>query len=441
MFKVGDYVLVLGVVAEVVPFVGVFFEVVEGGTCFFGKGEAVAVGDEAVAAFGTGVGDVVPVGIWGGGVVEEGGEAVAVELDGAGGGDACEVENSGVEVGVVDDVLGALAAFYAEGFDDEGGAHGDMVGGVFAPEAVVGEVVAVVAPGDDDGVVVEAFVFEGLDDFAHLGVYVAGAGHVATDEFLGGLVIDALVPAFVVVFGGDFFGVDDFFAAFGELGELAGVFGVEVEVFFGGGPGHVGTEEAAGDGEGFVGVAFCFEVGDDVVAGLTVVEEVVGAFGGEVGEGGGAVAGVEVLFDVVFASAVVNDSSDDFLGIGTAFFTGDVPGFFVGAGDAGVIDFATGRGPVARFAEDAGPGFLGFDEVGVAGPFAADGLAVKADAVEHGGTGGLAERVGDVVAVEADAVGGEGVEVGGDGFGFAVGFDEGAEVVEGEEEDVGLFGG
>ena len=73
----------------------------------------------------------------------------------------------------------------AGGGDEEGDAVGLFVVGVLGPDAVVAEVVAVVAPEDDDGVLGEAGAVEFVEDPADLGVHVAEGGVVAVDELAG----------------------------------------------------------------------------------------------------------------------------------------------------------------------------------------------------------------------------------------------------------------
>ena len=96
-----------------------------------------------------------------------------------------EVADCGEEVDEFGEGFGALVLREVGGGDDERDVGGDLVGGVLAPFAVVAEVVAVVTPEDDHGVLGEAGFIEGRDDAADLGVHVADGGAVAVDELAG----------------------------------------------------------------------------------------------------------------------------------------------------------------------------------------------------------------------------------------------------------------
>ena len=117
----------------------------------------------------------------GGGVVQHGLEADAFDVLGLG--QAAEVREGGVDV----DELGereALAArgLLAGGADDQRRPRGDLKVGVLVPESVLAELPAVVAPEDDDGIVRQAFLLEGVQHEADLRVHVADGGVVTVTE-------------------------------------------------------------------------------------------------------------------------------------------------------------------------------------------------------------------------------------------------------------------
>ena len=105
----------------------------------------------------------------------------------------------------------------------------------------------------------------------------------------------------------------------------------------------------------------------------------------------------------------------------------------------GYVELADDPGSIAGALEDVGEG--GVLQVGVQGR-ASGGepvLAVRVDVEsgEHGAARGAARGLGDVGDVELDSACGEGVEVGRFDDGVAVATELEAEVVGGDEQDVG----
>ena len=428
---------------EVLGFEGVGLVVVE---FEFGIGDRSAgffPFDHAVAGGADGAAEEVVAGVdvddavagFGGGVGEDGGEAFAVEA--FAGGEAGEFDQGGVDVDGFDEGGGFGVLSFAGGGDDEGDAGGLLVVGVFAPEAVVAEVPAVVAPEDDDGVGGEGGGVQGVEDEAELGVHVGGGGIVAVDEAAGGGVVDVAFFGHVAVlaeFAAELAGVVG--GVSGGLGDLGhGDVGavVEVPVFLGGDEGEVGADEADGEEEGVGGyLGGGLEAFDGFEGDLAVGVE--GVFGGGVFGGGSAVA--------VVAGAFVLVGFGEGVGGGFGGPVRDGPGGGVFAVAVALMeDFAHGFGAVAVLFEVLGEGD------GVGGGFAevggevvdAEGLGAQAghEGVARGGADGL---VG-VGGLEEEAAFGEAVDVGGFGEGIAEGGDGGFEVVDADEEDVGLGGG
>jgi hypothetical protein len=103
-----------------------------------------------------------------------------------------------------------------------------------------------------------------------------------------------------------------------------------------------------------------------------------------------------------------------------------------------VVKFADAAGEVALLAESLGEAQLIGDGFTEDLRIVVDAGAVGVKAGEHRIATGAAERVGAVGAVEADAAGGELVDVRRAREGIAVGAEHGVEVVGDEEEDVFL---
>ena len=171
MGEVGGEFLMGGVVGEVLQFTGVGFVVVELGVGAGPFGVAIAFSAEAVAheifgAAGLGDGRTVPRD---GGIVEEGAEAFSGEIGGSG--DAAEIGERGVEIEELDGAAAGDAAFLLRGSgDDQGDPRAVFEEALFHQQAVLAEVVSVIAPENDDGAIGQAEAFDGIEQAADLRV-------------------------------------------------------------------------------------------------------------------------------------------------------------------------------------------------------------------------------------------------------------------------------
>jgi len=222
--------------------------------------------------------------------------------------------------------------------------------------------------------------------------------------------------------------------AFWCIGKANGFERVEVEVFFWSNKGCVGPEEARGDEKGIVAL-FCHEFncfGGDHAVGLFFV----GAIGGEPAKGTADLAVRFGIEDEVFIGFVAADGIDDTL-----------PGWFVveavgadAGGDVVVVDFTHTGHVIAilnkMLGESDGIGngsakmlveVVDFDLIGP-------------EPGHDGGPAGVAERELIVGPVEADAPGGEAVDVWCFDDEISVTTQRRSEIVDGDEEDIGLFG-
>ncbi len=379
--------------AEVGGFVGVGDEVVEfeGASCdVLGDDFVLGTDEGGFGAEAEGEG----FGAGGGFGGEERFEADAVEgLDEAGVGEADDVCDGREEVDGAGG-MGGDAGFDDGGpFHDAGDAEAAFKDGAFVTAEAAGGVgfdfgeAAVVAVEDDEGVVGDAEVAEFLAEGADAAVH--------GDEF-------------AVVIGGG--GVER-----GE-GGFVGVAGFE---------GRMGAAVPEDGEEGFPGgVLFGDELegfGDDDFGGIAL-EFLGGAVAAEVGVAVDEVGGGEVFVEAESGGGTGVRGEDGRAG---AFVAVEVP-------------FAEVTGAVADFLQGLSEGFF-LEAEGVA--VGEDTGAVVGAAGEDGGAGGGADGVAGVEAVEAEAVGGHGVEVGG--------FEEGVLVVAGltpahvighDEDDVGAGG-
>ena len=114
--------------------------------------------------------------------------------------------------------------------DDEGHAGAAFPDALFLPQAVLAEVVAVIAMEDDDGLVSQAEAVQGIDHLADLGIHEGGAGKVALFGLVAQL-IGELVLIFLVAHVGRRGHAFLIFA--GSLGQLDLVERVHVEVLLG----------------------------------------------------------------------------------------------------------------------------------------------------------------------------------------------------------------
>lgn len=266
---------------------------------------------------------------------------------------------------------------------------------------------------------------------ANLAINEGDAGEVALDNLLPLLVFFgpfgarvALVDGVLAGFG-DVAEVGDFV---GRKGEFFGV--VEVEVFLRDVPRDVGAEEADHEHKG-LGVFF-LEAFDGPVSGKGVAHfAFLSVVRSPVGEGFSA---LPIGFDLfaVFVAVMVPFSAT----------SGQVEVLF---GEMFVEDFSDGHGFIAVFFEVAVEEFgaeglrFFFDVVVVGLQFFRLELVVVEPA-HDAGAGGTAEGILAVGAGEPGAFFGEAIHVGGDDLGVAAVAGPVVEVIDGDEEDVGLFG-
>ena len=222
--------------------------------------------------------------------------------------------------------------------------------------------------------------------------------------------------------------------AFWCIGKANGFERVEVEVFFWSNKGRVGPEETSRDEERFIPFFNhefdCF--GGDHAVGLFFV----GAIGGEPAKGTADLAVRFGIEDEVFIGFVAANGIDDTL-----------PGWFVveaigadAGGDVVVVDFTHTGHVIAilnkMLGESDGIGngsakilveVVDFDLIGP-------------EPGHDRGPAGVAEWELIVGPVKADASGGEAVDVGCFDDKITVTTQRRSEIIDGDEEDVGLFG-
>ena len=351
------------------------------------------------------------------------------------GGEAAEIDEGGVDVDEADDgvcfssVLLTLHTWRET--DDERRKGGAFPEGVFLEGVFFAEVVTVVGPENDDGVVAVRARFKGVEDLADLGVHEGDAGEVALDDVLplvfffgpfgaGVAVVDGVLGRFGDVFEVVFF--------VGRQGQFFAV--IHVEVFLRGVPRDVGAEEADHEHEGF-GVLFT-EALDGPVRGEAVAHFALFAIvRSPVGEG---VVALPIGFDLlaVFVAVVVPLSPA----------SGQVEVLFR---KMFVEDFSDGHRLVAVFFEVAveefgthGLGFF-FDVVVFGLELFGFELVVKKPA-HDARAGGAAEGILAVGPREPSALTGEAIHVGRDDLGVAAITSPVVEVIDGDEEDVGFLG-
>jgi len=163
-FELGDEVFVLGIMGEVVDFVGVVVVVVEFDSGFSGQPFDVAI---AGSSHGVAPGFGVVPDLGDGGFIPFGGAGIGKNWAE---GEAFEVFGNLFELAVIGegwvevkefDGLGGVAAFCdSRPCDNEGHSCGAFEGFTFVPETFFSEEVAVVGPEDDEGVVHEVMFFQ-----------------------------------------------------------------------------------------------------------------------------------------------------------------------------------------------------------------------------------------------------------------------------------------
>ena len=103
-----------------------------------------------------------------------------------------EIAKSGEEIDEFGEGLGALSFLLSGSNNDQRDFRGYFVGGVLTPFAVVAEVVSVISPEDDDGVLGKTVFFKALNQSSDLRVHVADAGAVAMNEFARFSIVESL---------------------------------------------------------------------------------------------------------------------------------------------------------------------------------------------------------------------------------------------------------
>ena len=112
-----------------------------------------------------------------------------------------EVDEGRVDVDEFDNAGRGLAvSFCSRSADDERSSSALFEEGALLPDAVVfSEVVAVVAPEDDDGVVGESVFFESIEHASDLGVDEGDAGVVGLESLAASEFVEAVIWDRVVV--------------------------------------------------------------------------------------------------------------------------------------------------------------------------------------------------------------------------------------------------
>ena len=318
-------------------------------------------------------------------------EIAAVERFGADTGNAGERREGREQVDGAGDLGDRVAGGKLGGpANPERRAHAAFVGGgfaVFHPAVVAERIGAVVGEVDDDGVFSDAEFFEAAENAANVGVLVFHHGKGAT--------------GFIELFAG------------GVGGGLGNGFIFEARPVGGGrGPRRVGRGEGHVAEKRFRAMA---------------LDEVEGAVGADIDDVAGGADHTAVFLEgrvEVFAPMAG--------GVAEVFV--EAAGLRVVGPLAAVVPFAEGAGGVAGGFEGVGEGFFVEVETLEAGGDAAHAGAGVVAAGEEFGAGGSADGL-DKKAVEADAAGGDGVDVGRADGGVAVETVVAPAGVVGEEDD------
>ena len=312
---------------------------------------------------------------------------------------------------------------------------------MLTPHAVVAEVPAVIAPENDDRIFRETGFVEGGHDLAELGVHVTRRGIVAVDEAAREFVVERVVAGrdavVVAEFAAELWRVVG--SAFGSgqaggLREFGGI--VEVPVFFRRDEGEVGFEETDAHEERFArgggGFEACDGFGGDLSVGVEIVGDVGGFDGGAVGFLGGFFLRSGLGGRGIFGEGVLR-------GLRAKMRDGPRGGVFeVAVTD--VEEFAH------RFRAVAGGAEILWERDGVGTRGAevcreiVDPERLWAKAREEGVAGRRADGLVAIGAVEAQGARGEAVDVRGFRIRVAVAAEDGFEVVDADEEDVGAGG-
>ena len=258
---------VFGLGGEVGPLVGIVLMVVEFFAAVGVLDVAPAFGADSVVALV--VGGDGGAGAGGLGIFELGKEADAFEVVARG--EAAEFDEGGIEIKEFGGLFAAAIFVDAGSGEDEGDAGGAFPECIFAGDGFFAEMVAVIAPDDDDGVIGLAGLFESIEEPTDLGIDEAGGGEVGADEVAPLIVLaDPLEARFgegPMEIPGEARGIG---AVVREDGGKNGVvIGIEVEPWLGDVAGDVREEETDGEEEGLVArkgaELFGGPRGDDVV--------------------------------------------------------------------------------------------------------------------------------------------------------------------------------
>ena len=386
--------------------------------------ESIVGGTEDLAE-----GGIIP---FGKGIVEERGEGASGEI--GGGGKSGEVDDGGVDVDELHDAGARLASsLESRGADDEWSAGALFEHGSFLPDAIVfTEVVAVVAPEDDDGVIGELETVEFIEHTAHLGIDKRDAGIVGLQGLAAVEFIDVVIWNGVVV--GKSCRGNVVSITVGSVGEADLFERIHVEVFLRSNEGGVGAKKSGGDEKGIV-LLFVHHL-DRFGGDHSISLFFVGAFGSEPAEGAADFTGGLGVKNEVFVCLVAAD-----------WVHGALPGWRVveaigadAGGDVVVVDFS-----------DAGNEVVFRDKPLRQGDGVRHGIAevgieivnldfIGSETGHHRGSAGIAEGELVVGAVEANTACGESVDVGSFGDEISVATERGGEVIDRDEEDVGFAG-
>ena len=88
--------------------------------------------------------------------------------------------------------------------DEQGGIHGPVIVGMFAPQPMLAQMEPVVTPEDNNGIFRQSGLFQGIEQFVYLGIGIRNGGEVAMDEATGQLVWDGTLFGGVSVHAAEF---------------------------------------------------------------------------------------------------------------------------------------------------------------------------------------------------------------------------------------------
>ena len=363
------------------------------------------------------IGDVIPEGV---GTFQHRAEALA--FDAFVGLEVAEVGDGRVEVDEFGDALGGPSVGgIARVTNDERYAGRVFVEGALLPEAVLAEVIPVVADEHHDGVLLEALLLQLGQHQAELGVHEAHRGKVG---LLGGA-LGVLGHPIVGDGGvGESHGGFRLTVAVGFLGQLHLILRVLGEVRLRRDVGRVRTEEADREEERLI--ALLAEEVDRLRGDLAVGLFGIGAVGGEPAQGATVITRAHEdlahLARVLRCGRAGRDADREDLVFVIAVAAAGIPDSFprlrvveaVGADllrHAVVVELTDAGDGVAVVLEQLRHGHHVGDDLAELFRVIVDAGGVRAQAREEGGPARVAEGVLAVGAVEADAGAGEGVDV------------------------------